>query len=76
MLSLPEFEALLDQYLAGEKLPSPQQEALLKRWSEQLRQPEAAPLSEAELAESRRLMWARIQALTTSADEPPTPSPK
>jgi hypothetical protein len=76
MLNLPEFEALLDQYLAGEKLPSPQQEALLKRWSEQLGQPETAPLSEAELAESRRLMWARLQALTASADEPPTPSPK
>jgi hypothetical protein len=76
MLSLPEFEALLDQYLAGEKLPSPQQEALLKRWSEQLGQPEASSLSEADLAESRRLIWARIQTLTASADEPPTPSPK
>jgi len=73
MLSLPEFEALLDQYLASEELPSPQQEALLKRWSEQLGQPEAASLSEADLAESHRLMWARIQALTTLADEPPAP---
>lgn len=73
MLSLPEFEASLDQYLASEELPSPQQEALLKRWSEQLGQPEASPLDEAELAESRRLMWARIQALTASPDKPPTP---
>ena len=74
MLSLPEFEALLDHYLASEELPNPQQEALIKRWSEQLGQPEAAPLSEAELAESRRLIWARIQTLTASSEEPPDSS--
>jgi DNA-directed RNA polymerase specialized sigma24 family protein len=74
MLSLPEFEALLDHYLASEELPNPHQVALLKRWSEQLGYPEAAPLQEAELAEIHRLMWARIQALTASPDEPPTPS--
>jgi hypothetical protein len=74
MLSLSEFEALLDQYLASEELPSPQQVALLKRWSEQLGQPKATSLREAELAESHRLMWARIQALTASPNEPPTPS--
>jgi DNA-directed RNA polymerase specialized sigma24 family protein len=73
MLSLPEFEALLDYYLASEELPNPQQEALLKRWSEQLGQSETAPLGETELAESHRLMWARIQALTASPNEPPTP---
>ena len=74
MLSLQEFEALLDQYLGCEELPSPQQAALLKRWSEHLGQPEALTLSEAELTESRRLMWMRIQTLTASSDEPPASS--
>jgi hypothetical protein len=74
MLSLQEFEALLDQYLASEELPNSQQATLLERWSEQLGQSKPAQLSEGELAESHRLMWARIQALTASADEPPTPS--
>ena len=74
MLSLPEFEALLDQYLASEGIPNSQQILLLKRWSEQLGQSESTQLSACELAESRRLMWARIQALTALGDEPPMPS--
>lgn len=73
MLSLQEFEALLDQYLASEELPNAQHATVLKRWSEPLRQPEPTQLSEDELAESHRVMWARIQALTALDDEPPTP---
>jgi len=74
MLSLAAFEAALDRYLTSDTLPSQPQMELLKRWSEQLGQPEASLLSEAELAETRRQMWARIQALTAASDELATPS--
>lgn len=74
MLTPEEFEAALDHYLAGDAPPSQPQVALLQRWSEQLDQPELSPLSAAELVETRRRMWARIQALTASSTALPAPS--
>ena len=73
MLTLEEFEAALARYAARDAQSDQPQAALLKRWCEQLGQPETSALSEAELAETRRRMWARIQALTASPDAPDAP---
>jgi hypothetical protein len=74
MLSLAEFDAALDRYLASDATPGQPQLALLQRWSEQLGQPETSLPSETELAEIRRQMWARIQVLTAAPDKPAAPN--
>ncbi|MFD1874249.1 hypothetical protein [Hymenobacter bucti] len=74
MLNPEEFEAALDHYLASDAQLGPPQIELIKRWSEQVGHQDLPPLSEVELAETRRKMWARIQALTAASDEPPAAS--
>ncbi|WP_195809279.1 hypothetical protein [Hymenobacter polaris] len=74
MLTKAEFESLLDCYFAG-KLPPNQSRHVLEQWQRQLDQDEPPALSAAELEESRRTTWARIQELTASRIPPASSQP-
>ena len=64
MLTLAEFDALLQRYLAGQSLPAEQR--LVARWSQQLDELASPLLLPEQLAEARTAMWQRIVELTAA----------
>jgi transmembrane sensor len=66
MLTQPEYEALLDRYLAGTS--SPAEQKLVEQWYQQLGQEEPPRLSAAEREEMSTAIWARIEDLTNSVE--------
>jgi transmembrane sensor len=66
MLTQPEYEALLDRYLAG--TCSPTEQHLVEQWYQQLGQDELPRLSAAEQEELRTAIWDRIESLTHPAE--------
>lgn len=72
MMSQPEFDALLQRYLAGHSRPGEQQ--LVEQWSQQLGEADEQPLPAHVQAQLKAAMWDRVALLT--AEEPAATPPR
>lgn len=71
MLTQPEYEALLDRYLAGTSSPSEQQ--VVEHWYKQLERDKSLPLNEVEQQASRVAIWAQIESQLGAEEKPALP---